>query len=164
LLKATAISRALPSSAPDAEHGDHSLDVVGQHVQRHLAADVLQPARQEMGAAHPRLDRAERVFDGAAAEGHVVRVAPQTAVHLVDQISTLLGRDPTLVAGRAIDPEWAGLASVDPASPDRDSAFLGRVAVGQMFARSADIDIPAGVVDEVRLEIHALGPIAQGRR
>jgi len=39
-----------------------------------------------MGAAHPRLDRAERVFDRAAAESHVVRIAVEAVGHLVDQV------------------------------------------------------------------------------
>lgn len=97
------------------------------------------------------------------AEGHVIRVAPKTATHVVDQILTLPAGNPTLVAGRAIAPERAGLASVDPVSPARDAAFLGRVAVGQVFSRGADIDVPFGVVDKVRLHIHALGRIARGR-
>lgn len=117
-----------------------------------------------MGAAHPRLYRAERVFDGAAAEGHVVWVATQTAIHPVDQIFPLAAGNPTLVAGTAISLERASLASVDPESPDRDAAFLGRVAVCQVLARRADIDIPFGVVDEVRLDIYALCRIARGRR
>ena len=38
---------------PDADQSDHPLDVVGQHVERHLAAHVLQPPCQEMGVAPP---------------------------------------------------------------------------------------------------------------
>ena len=66
-LSTPVISPAWLDQPPEAEQGDHSLDIVGQNVQRHLATDVLKPARQEMCAAHPSLHRAELVFDGAAA-------------------------------------------------------------------------------------------------
>ena len=39
--------------SPDADQRHHPLDVVGQHLQCHLAAHVPEPPRQEMGGAHP---------------------------------------------------------------------------------------------------------------
>ena len=48
---------------PDTDLSDDPLDVIGQHVQRHLGSDIFQPPRQEMGRPHPGLDGAEWMLD-----------------------------------------------------------------------------------------------------
>jgi hypothetical protein len=45
------------------DQGDHALDVIGQHVQRHFGAHATQPSGQELAGPCPGLDCAERMLD-----------------------------------------------------------------------------------------------------
>jgi len=42
-------------------------EIVGQHAERHLGANVFQPLHQEMSRTHPHLDGAEGMLDRLAA-------------------------------------------------------------------------------------------------
>lgn len=57
-----------PTLGPDQR--DHSLDVVGEDVQRNLCFHVLQPSGKKVERAHPRLDEAKQVLDRASAHRH----------------------------------------------------------------------------------------------
>ena len=45
--------------------------IVGEHTQRHLGADIFEPLHQEVGRTHPHLDRAEGMFDRLTALTHL---------------------------------------------------------------------------------------------
>ncbi len=45
----------------DADDGHDTFEIVGQHVQCHLGAHVLQPLHEEVRRAHPGLDGAEGI-------------------------------------------------------------------------------------------------------
>ena len=48
----------------DADDGHGAFEIVGQHVQGHLGADLLQRLHLEVGIAHPVFDGPKRVLDG----------------------------------------------------------------------------------------------------
>ena len=150
--------------APEANQRDHSLDIIGQNIERHFGADILQPPRQEMGVPHPSLDRAERVFDRAAAQGHRVRVPAQPFAHRIDQMLMLPSRDPAFLTTGAAVPDRTLLTGIGPVATDLQPVFLARVAVGQLFTRGAGIDIACRVIGKIGLHIHTFGPVARGFR
>src|SRR5271156_6613419 len=53
-----------------AEDADHALHVVGKNLQTDLGSDLIERFGQEVGAAHPGFERAERVLDGPPTDGH----------------------------------------------------------------------------------------------
>jgi len=55
--------------------------IVGQYVQRHLGADVLERFHLEVRRSHPRLYRAEGMLDRLAAQAHLVRVSVEPRLH-----------------------------------------------------------------------------------
>lgn len=71
--------------APDTDRANHPLDVLGKHAQRHHAAHVAEPPRQEMDVPHSCLDRAERVLDRAAAQSHAIGVTAKPLSRGIDQ-------------------------------------------------------------------------------
>ena len=97
---------------PHTDQGDHPLDVIGEHVECHLGADVSERAHSEVRRSHPGLDRAERVFDGRAAQTHQGGVAVHTIVHRLDQMLVLPAGDPALLARGAARLERADLADI----------------------------------------------------
>ena len=46
-----------------AQDGNDPLEVVGQEIQAHFGTDARQGFRQEVGIAHPRLQRPKGTFD-----------------------------------------------------------------------------------------------------
>ena len=66
----------------DAEDIDHSLHIVGQHLQAHLGFDLFEGPGQEVSAAHPCLERAERMLDGLPADCHGLRHVVEPGLHL----------------------------------------------------------------------------------
>ena len=144
---------------PDTDQRHHPLDVVGQHMQCHLAAHVTEPPRQEMGVPHPSLDRAEGVLDRAAAQGHRIRITTEPLDGRVDQVLVLPPRDSALGAGGASAVDGTSLATVDPISSDLNAALFAGAAIGQLLAGRAEIDIALGVVAEVGLHIHPLAAL-----
>jgi len=49
------------------EQVDDSLEVVGEHLQAHLGAHILQSAREEVRRPHPLLQSSEHMLDGTSA-------------------------------------------------------------------------------------------------
>ena len=58
---------------PNAETGDHSLQIIGEDMEAHLGTDPFQPTRQEVASAHPCLDGSEWVLNRLPADAHGVR-------------------------------------------------------------------------------------------
>ncbi len=52
----------------DAEDVDHSLHILGQHLQTHLGFDLFEGFGEKMGAPHPCLEGSERMLDGLSAD------------------------------------------------------------------------------------------------
>ena len=92
----------------DAEDVDHSLHIVGQHLQAHLGFDLFESPGQEMGAAHPSLERAERMLDGLPADCHGLRHVVEPGLHLVEHALVLLALQAFDLVGRASRLECAG--------------------------------------------------------
>ena len=101
----------------DAEDGHHTLEIVGQHVQRHLGADLLKGAHLEVGRAHPRLDSAERMLDGIPARTHRLRVLIEPALGRLDNALVFPTRDAALLATGAAIPDRAFVAGTCPIPP-----------------------------------------------
>jgi hypothetical protein len=57
---------------------------------------------QEVCCSHPRLESAERVFDGLPPDSHGVRRPIEALLHRVDDGLMLPAFDPTLLADRAL--------------------------------------------------------------
>jgi hypothetical protein len=93
-----------------------------------------------MGGAHPGLDRPKWMLDRATAERHGIGVKAEPLPGDIDQMSVFPPGDPPLRAGRAFAVEGAGLAFVDPVSPDLKAAFLAHGAMGQRVSGGTDID------------------------
>jgi len=77
-----------PSLCPDrlhqatnAQNADCPFHVVGQDVQRHFGADVLECFHLEVRRSHPRLYCAEWMLDGLAAKAHFRRVSIEPRLH-----------------------------------------------------------------------------------
>src|SRR6266568_3867937 len=66
------------------EDGDHSLQIVGENMEAHLGSDLSEGPCQEMGGAHPRLDRPEWVFDRLPSDVHDIGCAVEALLHGVD--------------------------------------------------------------------------------
>src|SRR5260370_41144291 len=85
-----------------AEDGDYSLQIVGENMQAHLGSDLSEGPCQEMGGAHPRLDRPEWVFDRLPSDVHVIGLAVEALLHGVDHCLMLPSLDARLRAGSAL--------------------------------------------------------------
>jgi len=55
---------------PDARDRDGALEILDQHLEAHLAGDVLEPSGLEVAGAHPGLYRPEDVFYGLSPDAH----------------------------------------------------------------------------------------------
>jgi len=89
-------------------------EIVGQHVQRHLGGNPWQRLHQEVGCAHPGLDRAEGMLDRLAPLAHFLRMLVEPALHCLENVLMLPSGDPSLLANRAAVLDGAALAGVGP--------------------------------------------------
>src|SRR5450755_2472617 len=64
----------------NAQNLHHAFHVVGEHVQRHFGADVLERFHLEVRRSHPRLYRAERMLDRPASLTHLFRMLIEPAL------------------------------------------------------------------------------------
>jgi hypothetical protein len=69
----------------NAQNLHHAFHVVGQDVQRHFGADVLERFHLEVRRSHPRLYRAERMLDRLAPLAHFLRVLVEPALHRLEK-------------------------------------------------------------------------------
>src|SRR6266436_7257074 len=65
----------------NAQNVHHPFHIVGQDMQRHLGADVLERFHLEVRRSHPRLYRAKGMLDRLAAQAHLVRVSVEPRLH-----------------------------------------------------------------------------------
>ena len=149
---------------PYAEDVHGSRQVVGEHAQRHLGADVLQPLHQEVGGAHPGLDGPEGMLDRLAPLTHGPRVLIEPPLDGFKDIFVLPARDAALLARRALVLHGAASADVGPIAAQGQSPFFARAAIAQARAGRADIDVLFGEVAEVLLAEAALGLSPRGQR
>ena len=85
----------------DAHDVHDAREVVGQYVQGHLGSDPGQRLHQEVGCAHPSLDRAEGVLDGLAPLAHLLRMLVEPTLHRLENVFMLPSGDPSLRGGGA---------------------------------------------------------------
>src|SRR4029450_3734258 len=118
--------------------------------------------RQEVGRAHPGLDRAEWMFDGFAALPHLLGMFVEPALDGLEDLPMLPTRDPALAAGRALGLDRTGQTGCRPIAAERLALLLIRISIGQQLAGRAEIDIFLGNIDEVLLTKAAFGLGARG--
>ena len=94
----------------NAEHLDHSLDIIGENVKAHLGFDFCQRLGEKMGCPHPRLEGAEGMFDGAPADGHGVGHVIEPFLHGVEHGFMIPAPDAAQLLQRATGFECAGKA------------------------------------------------------
>ena len=94
----------------DAHDLDHPLHIVGQHAQTYLGSDVSERLGEEVGAAHPGLERAEHVFNGSPADAHGIGQLVQSPLHGIDDRFMLPAFDALHLLGRTARPHCAAVA------------------------------------------------------
>src|SRR5689334_95391 len=108
----------LPLDCCDQRSGPHDVDdageIVGKDVQRHFGGHAWQRLHQEVGCAHPRLERPERMLDRLAPLAHFLRMLVEPALDGFENRLMLPTRDPALFAGGAAVLDSAALAGVSP--------------------------------------------------
>ena len=80
-------------------------------MEAHFRSDLFECSGQEVGAAHPRFEGSERVFDGLSADAHSVGYVVEPGLHLVEDVFMLPTLDPSQLVRRALRFERAGKAS-----------------------------------------------------
>ena len=143
---------------------DHSLHIVGQHLQAHLGSDLFEGPGQEVGGAHPCLERAERMLDGLPADAMASACGrawlASRRARLV--LPTLQALD---LVGGASRLERAGQARCEVAIViDVIASVRAHLSLGQVFSGGTGVAIVLGVVDEVRLGEEAALGVAGGLR
>ena len=98
----------------NADDGHDTFEIVGQHVQGHFGADLLQRLRLEVGIAHPGLDGPERVLDGFAPLAHLLRMLVEASLDGLEKVFVFPAGDPALFARGATMLDGAALADVGP--------------------------------------------------
>jgi hypothetical protein len=83
----------------DAKDVHDAGEIVGEHVQRHLGAHLLQRLHQEVGRAHPGLDRAEGMLGRLAPLTHLFRILVEPARHRLEDVLMLPSGDAAFLAG-----------------------------------------------------------------
>ena len=144
----------------DAHDVHDTLEIVGQHVQGHFGADLLQRLGLEVGIAHPVFYGPERMLDGFAALTHLLRMLVEPPLDRLKNGFVLPAGDPTLLARGAVQLDGAGLAGVGPVTAQGNPVLLVREVVDQTVPGRAEIDIFVGQVAEVLFGKPALGLVA----
>ena len=98
-------------------------------MQRHLGGHPWQRLHQEVGCAHPGLDRAEGMLDRLAPLAHLLRMLVEPALYGLENMLMLPTGDPTLLARGAAVLDRAALASIGRVAIQDQSIFLGRERV-----------------------------------
>src|SRR4051795_11837444 len=95
----------------DADDVHDAGEIVSEHVQCHLSGHAWQRLHQEVGCAHPGLDRAEGMLDRLAPLAHLLRMLVEPALYCLKNRLMLPTGDPTLLARGAAVLDGATLAS-----------------------------------------------------
>ncbi len=136
----------------DPDQGDHSFDVVVQHVQRHFRSHTPKPSGQEMAGPTPGLDRAERVLDRRATDAHRGGRTVVAGIRSFDKVFMFPPGDPSLVPSGATVFVGASLARVCPITPHLEALLFARGAVCERLSRRLAIDICLMVISKVGLD------------
>lgn len=94
--------------------------------------------------------------------GHRIGIALQAVAHVVDQVFVFPPGDPEFLAAGEAELEGTVLAFVDPVSRHRQPIFFPAVAVDQLVARRAGVDVALRVTEKGRLDELALALVARG--
>src|SRR5207342_3761618 len=98
----------------DAHDVHDAREVVGEYVQRHLGGNPWQCLHQEVGCAHPGLDRAEGMLDRLAPLTHLFGMLVEPALHGFENMLVLPSRDQSLLGSGTAMLDGATLTSVSP--------------------------------------------------
>ena len=71
-------------------------------MQRHLGGNPWQRLHQEMGCAHPGLDRAKGMLDRLAPLAHLFRMLVEPTLHRLENVLMLPSGYPSFLAGGAV--------------------------------------------------------------
>lgn len=71
-------------------------------MQAHFGAHVGHRSGQEVGRAHPVLERSEDVFDRLSSQRHGVEISVQPFLHPVQDVFVFPSSDAALLAGRTL--------------------------------------------------------------
>src|SRR6202158_4236805 len=114
----------------NAQNAHHPFHVVGQDVQGHFGADVLERFHLEVCRSHPRLYRAEVMLHSLAAQAHFIQVPCEARLHGLKDGFMLPTRDSALFARRALALQRAGLAGGGPIAMQCLAVLFIGVAMG----------------------------------
>jgi hypothetical protein len=103
---------------PDADNIHDAREIVGKHVQGHLAGDAWQRLHQKVRRAHARLDNAEGLLDRLAPLAHGLRILVRPPLNGLEHMLVLPPRDPGLDTYRARAFERAGPARDGPVASE----------------------------------------------
>ncbi len=98
-------------------------------MERHLGGDLWHRLHQEVGCAHPGLDRPKGMLDRLAPLAHFLRVLVEPSLYCLKNMLMLPSGDPPLFAGGAVVLNGAALAGIGPIAAQDQRVFLGRVMV-----------------------------------
>lgn len=73
-----------------------ALQIIGEHMQRHLGRHLFQRLRQEVGVTHPGFERPEGVLRGFSANPHRLRVFIKPPLDGFENMLVLPSCDPPL--------------------------------------------------------------------
>ena len=126
----------------------------GEHVQRHLGGDARHGLHQEVGCSHPRLDRAEGVFDRLATHAHLPGVRIKSALHGFEEMLVLPAGDTPLRARRAVMVDRACAADIGPIAAvrfgkQRSLRLAYRAAKARLGSAEFKIDILAAPCSKI---------------
>jgi hypothetical protein len=108
----------------------YAFHVVGEDVQRHFGAAVLECFHLEVRRSHPRLYRAEGMLHTLAAHAHLVRISIEPRLHGLKDSFVLPARDPALLTRRARALQRASLTGARPIAARCLAVFFVRTAIG----------------------------------
>src|SRR4029077_8259253 len=86
----------------DAEDIQYTRQIVGEHMQRHLGANLRQCLHQEVRGTHSHLHCTEGMLDRLTARSHGLRIFVEPFLYGLDNLLVLPPRDATLFARRAL--------------------------------------------------------------
>ena len=135
----------------DADDVHDARQIVGQHMQCHLGGDPRQRLHQEVGCAHPGLDRAEGMLNRLAPLAHLLRMFVEPALHRLKNVLVLPSGDPSFLAAGAGLLDGAVLTGIGPVAAQDQSMFFVGVVVGERFAGRTDVNVVPSHVAEVLL-------------
>jgi len=85
-----------------AENRQHPFEVVRQHMQTHLGADMLESFCEEVRRAHPGFQGPKRMLDGFSSSAHPLRLAIETAFDCLEYGFMFPSSDSPVFIGRTL--------------------------------------------------------------